>query len=93
MAPGVRAPWRRTGLRRGPGDRGGEEEVEAEPEEEEGVQLRGETAAAPEQLRGGLVFVPDHSVAVAPPCDPLHKTLKTRAMRKCNQTCCSMKSF
>lgn len=89
MAPGVRAPWRRAGLRRGPGDRGGEEEVEAEPEEEEGVQLRGETAAAAEQLGGGLVFVPDHTVAATPPCDPSHRTLTTQA----NQMCCSIKSF
>lgn len=75
VAPGIWAPWRRIGLRRGPGDCGSEEEVEAKPEEEEGVQLRGETAAAAEQLRGGLVFVPDHSVATTPPSVHLYKTL------------------
>lgn len=93
VAPGIRAPWRRVGLRRGPGDRGGEEEVEAKPEEEEGVQLRGETAAAAEQLRGGLVLVPDHSVATTPAWVQFHKTSKTQATIRCHQMCCSISSF
>lgn len=79
VAPGLWAPWSRTGLRCGPGDRGSEEEVEAKPEEEEGVQLRGETAAATEQLRRGFLFVPDHPVATTPPCVQFYKTLQTQA--------------
>lgn len=90
VAPGVWAPWRCTGLRRGLGHRGSEEEVEANSEEEEGVQLWGETAAATEQLRGGLIFVPDHSVAMTPPSVQSYKTLKAQAMRKLNQMCCSI---
>lgn len=90
VAPGVRAPGRRIGLRRGSGDRSSEEEVEAKPEEEEGVQLRGETAAAAEQLRGGLVFIPDHFVAATPQSVHLYETLKTQAVRKLNQMCCSI---
>lgn len=46
-------------------DRGDETEVEAKPEEEEGVELRGAAAAAAQQHGGGLVLIPDHSVALS----------------------------
>lgn len=94
VAPGIRAPRRRAGIHRGRGGRGGEEEVEAKPEEEEGVQLRGETAATTKQLGGGLVLVPDHSVTLTPPrrrpCVRMYKTLKKQALKKINQVCCSI---
>lgn len=90
VAPGLRAPRRRAGIHRGRGGRGGEEEVEAKPEEEEGVQLRGETAATTKQLGGRLVVVPDHSVTLTPPrrrpCVRMYKTLKKKAGTEKNES-------
>lgn len=39
-----------------------EEKVKAQPEKEESLELRGETASAAEQLWGRLLFLSDHSV-------------------------------
>lgn len=36
--------------------------MEAQPEEEESVELRGETTITAEQLRGRFLFISDHSV-------------------------------
>lgn len=99
MAPGLRAPRCRAGLHRGRGGRGGEEEVEAKPEEEEGVQLRGKAAATTKQLRGGLVFIPDHSVTVTPPrrhpavCPDEQNIKKTQTLKKCIRCVAAFRAF
>lgn len=62
VALGSRAPW---GCNRRNHSRGvycRKTEVEAQPEEEEGIELRRETATTAEQLRGGFSLVSDDDV-------------------------------